>query len=282
VGNVPEGRIQTLKSAVPYVDRVINLHRAEGGRDRESLDEAKTRVARELRTQQRAVTAEDYENLAKKASRAVARAKCLTPKSGDGVLPPGMLDLLLVPAALDALRAGDLSKLQVDEALQQMVVAYLDRYRLISTTLNVREPEYLGIKVQAEIVVHDYSRPEVVQTRVRESLSNFISPLAMDQGDHTPGLEPDWEGWPFGRDLYIAELYSLIQGVSGVKHVLEVQVSQREVIPSRESPPGESQAEDGESTESGLTPVKGRMLQVPDNTLLCSLDHEIEIAELQL
>ncbi|UCC85686.1 MAG: putative baseplate assembly protein [Anaerolineales bacterium] len=279
-GNVPEGRIQALKSAVPYVDRAINLRRAEGGRDRESLDEAKSRVARELRTQQRAVTAEDYENLAKKASRAVARARCLTPKGGDGALPPGMLDLLLVPAALDALQVGDLSKLQVDEPLQHMVVTYLDRYRLISTTLNVREPEYLGIKVQAEIVVNEYSQPEAVQARVRDSLRNFISPLAMDEGDHTPGLEPDWEGWPFGRDLYVAELYSLIQAVPGVKHVLEVQVSQREVIPSRESLPGELQAGQEGPTQPELSPVKGRMLRVPDNTLLCSLDHEIEIAEL--
>ena len=65
VGNVPEGKIQVLKSAVPYVDRVINLRRAEGGRNQESLDEAKSRVARELRTQQRAVTAEDISILSR-------------------------------------------------------------------------------------------------------------------------------------------------------------------------------------------------------------------------
>jgi predicted phage baseplate assembly protein len=73
-GNVPAGKIQVLTAAVPYVDRVVNLQRAEGGRDQESLEEAKMRAARELRAQQRAVTAEDFQNLSKAASRAMAKS----------------------------------------------------------------------------------------------------------------------------------------------------------------------------------------------------------------
>lgn len=290
-GNVPAGKIQVLKSAVPYIDHVVNLHRAEGGRDQENLEEAKARVARELRAQQRAVTAEDYEYLAKKASRAVARVKCLAPGKSDSGLPPGMLELLMVPAAFDALQVGDLSKLALDSGLRQEVGTYLDKYRVLTTTLRIREPHYLGIKVYAEIVVNEYSQPEAVQNRVCESLRNVISPLALN-GSNTGrdslspvggglGREDDWEGWPFGRNLYTPELYSLIQQVPGVKHVLEVKVGWRQLAADQEdapSPlPGEGQAGDAEAI---LTPLQGRMLEVPDDTLLCSLDHEIQVVEL--
>jgi predicted phage baseplate assembly protein len=274
-GNVPAGKIQVLKSAIPYIDRVINLRRAQGGRDQESLDEAKMRAARELRAQQRAVTAEDYENLAKKASRAVARVKCRAPGQADKTLPPGMLELLIVPAAFDALQVGDISKLQIDQALRQTVVNYLDRYRLLTTTLRVREPTYLGVQVCAQIVPGEYSQPDAVRARVIDSLKNFITPLALDRSE-----EADWEGWPFGRDLYVAEIYSLIQKVPGVKHVLEVRLNQREVLPSKEpSARGEEDRPEA-AAEEALTPVTERRLEVPDDTLLCSLDHQVEIVDL--
>jgi len=274
-GNVPAGKIQVLKSAIPYIDRVINLRRAEGGRDQESLDEAKMRAARELRAQQRAVTAEDYENLAKKASRAVARVKCRAPGQGDKTLPPGMLELLIVPAAFDALQVGDVSKLQIDQALRQTVVNYLDRYRLLTTTLRVREPTYLGVQVCAQIVPGEYSQPDAVRARVIDSLKAFITPLALDRSE-----EADWEGWPFGRDLYVAEIYSLIQKVPGVKHVLEVRLNQREVLPSKEASSRREEDRPEAAAEGALIPVVERRLEVPDDTLLCSLDHQVEIVDL--
>ena len=279
VGNVPAGKLQVLKSSIAYVDRVANLRRAEGGRDQENLEEAKMRARRELQAQERAVTAEDYESLSLRASRAVARARCKAPGEGDDAPVPGMIDLLVVPAAFDALSAGDLSKLCVDEELRKTITSYLDRYRLLTTTLRVREPNYLGIKVRAEIVLSEYSQPEIVKARVAERLRDFITPLRLGGDGQPPGefLGPEWNGWPFGRDLYVSEIDALIRQVPGVKHVWDVQVSQRAVVPSQEaSRQGEERAErDAEA----LTAVEQRRIQVPDDTLLCSLEHEIEVVE---
>jgi predicted phage baseplate assembly protein len=276
-GNVPPGKIQMLKSAVPYIDRVVNLKRAEGGRDAESLEEAKLRAARELRAQQRAVTAEDFENLAKGASREVARAKCQAPGQAGGGLPAGMVELLVVPSAFDALRAGDLSRLALELPLQERILAHLDRYRLLTTTLRVREPHYLGVQAAVQIVVSEYTPAEVVRARVEASLREMLSPLAIEPA---PALGDDWQGWPFGRDLYVSEIFSLIQQVPGVKHVLDVRLSYRPVIPSRERPAGTEGGEEGEPAGAMLSPVSQRMLAVPPDTLLCSLDHDVQVVEL--
>lgn len=285
-GNVPAGRLQVLKTSIPYVDRVSNLRPASGGRDQESLEEAKMRARREMRAQQRAVTAEDYENLSRGATRALARVKCNAPRNSSGSLSPGTVEILAVPAAYDALRAHDLSALHLPEALAKELETHLDRYRLLTTTLRIREPNYVGIKVRAEIVVGEYASPDLVRTRVVETLNRFLCPLALDPPDGTehPLFGPKWEGWPFGRDLYLSEIYTLIQQVPGVKHVLEVTLSRRPVIPAKEVSLQESTDEPASEEAAEVTPevipVRERLVKVPDDTLLCSLDHEIVVVEL--
>jgi hypothetical protein len=84
----------------------------------------------------------------------------------------------------------------------------------------------------------------------------------------------------------VAELFSVIQQVPGVKHVLDVQIRQRPVLPNKESPPlgqletfanGAAGTPDQNST---LNLVTGKVLLVPADTLLCSLEHEVELVEL--
>lgn len=287
IGNVPAGKLQVLRTAIPYVDRVSNLSRATGGRDQESLQEAQLRAQREVRAQRRAVTAEDYENLGRAASRRVARVRCNAPGQVSGTIPPGMIELLVVPAAFDALKAGDHSRLTLDETLIKTMREHLDQYRLLTTTLNIREPHYLGVKVQAQIVLSEYHRPEGVVARAREFLEHFICPLALETSDERLGefLGPDWEGWPFGRDLYVSEVYSLIQQVSGVKHVLDVKLGFRPLLPSREHLSAESAVEDeeaeaDETAGERLVMSDQRVIQVSPDTLLCSLDHEIQVVSL--
>ena len=279
-GNVPAGRIQVLKSAVPYIDQVTNLRKATGARDQEDLEEAKLRAARELRAQLRAVTAEDYENLAKGASRSVARVKCTIPQGSNGRLPPGTIEILIVPAVVEALRAGDLTKLGLDEALKSGVEAHLDSYRLLTTTLQIREPNYIGVRVEAQIVPSEYALPEVVLSRVVDTLNNFISPLVLHEWADLQNdmAEADWEGWPFGRDLYVAEIFSLIQRVPGVKHVLDVKLHQRPVAPKTELSPDADQTDD--NAPDPPKRVRKKALSVPADTLLCSLEHQIKIADL--
>ena len=146
-GNVPANRINVMLATLPYIDSVSNLRGADGGRDPETLEEAKLRAPQELRTQQRAVTAADFEDLARKASRSVGRVKVLTPGQGPSSPPPGMVEVLVVPECRDALTTGDLSRLAMPPTLAREVQRYLDDFRLLTTTLRVREPAYIGVRV---------------------------------------------------------------------------------------------------------------------------------------
>ncbi len=335
-GNVPANRLMVLRTTVPYVDRVHNRHRAVDGMDAETLEEAQMRARREMRAQQRAVSAEDYESLARSASPFVARARCMTPMNAAGRLRPGEIEVLLVPAQYDAVARGEFSALRIAPEVEKAVRAYLDQMRLLTTTLYLAEPTYIGVKVVARVVPIDSFSDERITQAVDAALRGFLAPLppeppygmahmgiasaeATSAGGvaaraeaavsaaavagspssgmhvtHSPkrrGLvarqgaplaaavgrvdfEPDavdsapWEGWPFGKPLYVAELYSLIQAVRGVRHVLEVKVLSREIDLG------------GDLSAVEPQPLTGNTLQVAPDALLCSLAHEIVVERL--
>lgn len=275
-GNVPENSLQTLTSSFAYIARVNNLRRAAGGRDQETIEELKMRAQRELMAQKRTVTAQDYETLLKNFSRAIARVKCASPQE-DVNLKPGMVELLVVPEVSSALIAGDLACLKLSPGFIREAKAFLDDYRLLTTSVQIREPRYTGVKVHAEIVVEDFHNPEQVCARVERCLRQYLSPIPLPAGEESAVQLPETggAGWEFGRGLFTAEISSLIQRVPGVKYVVDMQVSTRVVDPEREQ-----QRVPEIDAEEPATLLEDRMLWIPQDGLICSLNHEVCVADL--
>lgn len=272
-GNLPVRSLTTMTQSLAYVARVANLVRADGGRDQEGMDELKLRAQRELQAQRRAVTAQDYEQFTINFSRTIARAKCLTPNDlsrGN----TGGISILVVPAVSDAVKAGDLGALHLDDKLQRDLLNHLDQYRLLTTPLTVREPQYIGVQVKATIVPQDFLLESEVIARVDVELRRFLSPFRLDESQPLLQADDAWEGWPFGRDLFVAEIISLIQQVPSVKFVLDVEVSARKVVPVEERSIFEN------DEPAPVTPVE-KVLRVPPEGLLCSLGNEIIVTSIQ-
>jgi predicted phage baseplate assembly protein len=273
-GNLPSLSLNTMSMPLAYISRVSNLIRAAGGRDQESLDELKLRAQRELQAQRRAVTAQDFEQFTRDFSRSVARAKCLTPNDGQQGAKSGGISVLVVPAVADSLKAGALASLHLEDNLQVDLRAHLDQYRLLTSSLTIREPRYYGVKVKARVVPQDFFAPSEVALRVNEELKRYLTPLPLD--DRRPLLQPteNWEGWPFGRDLFAAEAISLIQQVPSVKFVLDVEISYRVIVPVEEKSLFE------EASSAPLT-VVDKVLRIPPDGLVCSFEHEIETTTIE-
>jgi uncharacterized phage protein gp47/JayE len=94
--------------------------------------------------------------------------------------------------------------------LLECVWRYLDRRRLVATTLHLTGPAYTEITVTATVAIRTGAGGANVQSRILSALQNFLDPL-------TGG--PDSLGWPFGRSVYRSEILRLIQDVPGVDHV---------------------------------------------------------------
>ena len=214
-GNVGERTLTVLKSSIPYVAEVTNLEAAKGGTDSETLDNAKFRAPEVLKARTRAVTADDFEFLAYEASREVARAKCLTPKSVDqkSSVTPGTVHVLIVP--LIAVGSGPISKEQLllPDLLRKKVTEYLDERRLLTTQLVVSNPVYCGVTVEANVKAKTKTDIKRLKNEIEKKLYQFINPI---------NGGPDNTGWPFERSILASDAYSLIQGVPGVDYVEEL------------------------------------------------------------
>ena len=246
-GNLSRRTLTVLKSSIPYVASVTNRRAAIEGLDPENIESAKMRGPQAIRTMHRAVTAEDFEYLAREASPSVGRVYCLQPRQvGDERSPaPGLVRVLLVPAMSPGIQGLNASELLVPQATLDQVREYLDERRLLSTALVVSEPEYVWVSVEAKVQVASDSNANDVRRRVEQKLYQFIHPLyGGSQG----------EGWPFGRDLFTSELYSQIQSVAGVEYTEDLHIF-------RVDPVTEERAE------------VGQILSIPESGLLCSSTH---------
>ncbi len=214
VGNVGPGTLTVLKSSIPFVASVVNREAAFGGRDAETIEHAKMRGPKQLRTRNRAVTTEDFEVLALEASSSVVRARCVQPGPGRNDPPAGTVRLYLVPS-LEGVMKPTPRQLRVSDALAADVRAYLDDRRLLGTALDIKTPPYVWISAQVKIKVQNRLESATVRQRVEDALYRFLHPLMGGS---------EGKGWLFGRDLYIADIYAVVHDVPGVEFISEAKL----------------------------------------------------------
>ncbi|MFJ7493281.1 putative baseplate assembly protein [Streptomyces sp. NPDC097727] len=219
-GNVARGAICVLRSSVPYVASVDNREAARGGVDGETVENAKVRAPNILRVQERAVTAEDYEVIAREAAPSLRRVRCVPAVAGEG----GAVRVLVVPDAV-ADEGGQLrfEQLIPSDSVLSTVAARLDERRLVGTRLMVEPPAYQGVTVVASLVTAggDVDR---VRAEALAALFRHIDPLR-------GGVEGT--GWPFGRPVQYGEVFAVLQGVRGVGLVEEVRLFPADPITGR-------------------------------------------------
>jgi hypothetical protein len=183
------------------------------------VDEELKRTVLALRQPQRAVTSEDYEYLAKQVAVGnpdeprVIRVRCLARRNLE--MPddasrtrdcPGHVSVVIVPE--NELGPEALTSLLAD------VRNKLEPMRLLTTRLHVVRPYYLWVSLGAVIRTHpDVSFGEV-QIRAMEKLQQYFNPF--------PDGGPNGEGWPFGRYIYLSEVYALLEQVEGVDYIQDV------------------------------------------------------------
>ncbi|NEO40242.1 MAG: putative baseplate assembly protein [Moorea sp. SIOASIH] len=217
-GNKPAGAIVQLKTTVPYVDKVINHQAATGGAQAESLDSLIERAPKEIRHRQRAVTREDYEDLAKLASPEVTRAKCVPIANlKTNPLDPnpdlaGAVSVIIVPRSTEA---KPLPSLELIKSVQN----YLQAYTEPTVAISVVGALYVRVDITTKIAVTSLEGSREVAQRVEQTLASFLHPL-------TGGF--DGMGWNFGRQPYKSDLYRLLERVPGVDHVSSLDVVQIE------------------------------------------------------
>lgn len=216
-GNVQTGVLNTLKTAIPFVSRVLNRVGAQGGMDAESLEAAMMRTPELLRSRQRAVTESDYEFLAREALRAQAgRVKCLQPRpSAAGRVAAGQIYVLVIPRILRPAGYLEPTDLQLPTESIERLTEYLDERRLLTSRLDVRTPAYRWVSIKVSLRAAPGYNQSDVEAEVLSLLYRFLNPIVGG---------PDGKGWPFGRDVYVSDVYQSLQQARNVQFIRSVEM----------------------------------------------------------
>lgn len=209
LGNVKAKSItRILDKSLDERVNVTNKEAASCGTEAETLEEAIQRVRKEMKEVTRAVKSADYEYLSLITPGVrVARAKALPryhPSQYGEV--PGIISVIVVPE-----NSSNNSNPMPSQDFLEAVYWYLEEYRLLATELFVLPPKYVNVSVTATVVVKPKNVPNKVKESVENKLKDFLHPVS-------GGIEG--KGWPFGRSVYISEIYEVIDSVEGVNYVI--------------------------------------------------------------
>jgi hypothetical protein len=188
-----------------------NVSPATGGADAETLAAAEVRARRDLKTPYRAVTASDYEYVSiHTPGLRVSRAHAIPPddlsstSSGQNTVSVVVVPYSALPQPVPS------------EGFLQTVCRHLAMHRLVTTNVKAIPPQYIAITVQATITLQPRARAATVQQAAIAELQRFLNAL-------TGGVSG--QGWPFGRQVYVSEVYQVLDGVAGVSCVQALYLS---------------------------------------------------------
>ena len=242
-GNIPPK--QKFSRAVTGGVQGINLMEAKGGKDAETIKHARARAKKDCREIYRAITSNDYEELAMKTpGLRVSRAKAIPEYHPDYpyVDFPGAISVVVVPHTRNGTDPAP------GKEFLRTVLNHLDRHRLVTTDVHVIKPEYIKISIKCKVRIMKKSNEDMVAERIRKKLTDFLNPI---KGG------PEGKGWPFGRPVYPSEIYQEIKNdVQGIDFISDVLIAS--------------------SSGSKSKPYQKEAIVIPPFGLVFSGEHDIE------
>ena len=206
IGNGSRGNIgaDTLGHVVtdnPHVAGVTNPLPAFGGREPESLEEIRRNAPVAFRTQDRAVTMDDYAEMTERDPR-VQQAAATLRWTGS------WHTVFVTVDRLDGVR--------VDPTYETDLRKRLESYRLAGQDIEIDNPRLVALEIGMRISVEPGYFRRDVQRALSAVFSNRILP------DGRRGLfHPD--NFSFGQPVYLSPLYAAAQEVAGVRSVVITQ-----------------------------------------------------------
>jgi predicted phage baseplate assembly protein len=206
-GNLAAGNLSAITHAGLKATQPVAT---AGGADAESLDEAEKRIPAFLKHRDRAVTEDDFKQLAAETpaveiGRVEVLPKFKPQQRRENI--PGVVSVMVLPKAATRLPPNP----RPDRIILERVHSFLDTRRPLATEMYVMGVEYLPIGLAVAVRLRDgHARDRVLQT-VRDALRDYLWSLA-------PGGS-EGDGWPLGQAVIQQELEVVVARVSGVRVV---------------------------------------------------------------
>lgn len=196
-------QIATLDSSLlatfnPPVAGVTNPLAATGGLDPETLDEVRQRAPVAFRTQERAVTPEDYGTQAVVVDPTLAKALGTFRWTGSWQTVFISVD----PEGTEI----------VDDARRTSIASGMELYRMAGHDVDVIPPVYVSLELYLKVC----AAPGYIASQVEQALLIVLGTGTLPDGTKAV-FNPD--NFTFGQTVYLSPIYAAVQNTAGVQSV---------------------------------------------------------------
>lgn len=183
-GNLPAGT--RFIPQLDFIRQAVNPRPAAGGADGEDINQARALAPRLFRTQERAVTRQDFYDVALSVP-GVEKARAV---------PLGWNEVVLYVAP-----SGQVA--EPSELLKRDLLAAFESRRMVTTTLHIFGPKAADIYLGATVRAKPYFLRSDVQAAVERAVADYLALEAVD----------------FGQQIYLSRIYDAIQSLEQVSSV---------------------------------------------------------------
>lgn len=211
--NLPTGAVQKLNRAIGFINQVSNPEKLSGGCDVEPLSEAIERSSAMLRTQGKAITVRDYEELAKYATRNVGMVKCFAGYDESSNKQPGAVTLVVLR---NNYRTNRTQFAHVRDEIYRYLKDKINGNLIALNKLFIIEPKFIELRVRIELGISDMNKVFSVKKSVQERLNRFLDVV---NGNF------DGSGWKIGQLPNEIQLRNAIIDIDGIVYVKNIFIS---------------------------------------------------------
>lgn len=233
-GNLPAKKISKMRNRSQIVSKVANIDKSSGGGDRENITELLKRGSSDLHAHDRAVTDEDYEILARKATTNVAQAVAMSSHNPDGSVNTGKVTVGIlthdlgdkpIPSAhvLEEVKSyiTERSPIQINNEKEPIrdvrnrlpeELKSASFYSQFNSPIEVVPPNYVKVGINADLHFTNPDEAQDVTSSIESNLATFLHPLKGNYG----------AGWKFGETFSSGLVEQFIRSQRGVKSVSNV------------------------------------------------------------
>lgn len=208
IGNVAKNTLQGLIQSIPFISGCTNPFPAEGGADMETVDSLKGRAAGDFKNLQRAVTSEDFQWLARKASSNVGRSYCLKKRNEKNEICTVIIPVRPAGVGYDI-------KLIPSRELIRRVKEFLNDRKLVGTPICVQAPVYKEFNITLAITFKsDVLDEGKTKEQIEEVLRRNFDCLEGDSGT----------GWEFGKEVNIGMIMKQLEKINEILSINSLEV----------------------------------------------------------
>lgn len=238
-GNIASGTELEFTNQ-PQLPKAKSPFGATQGKGREQVIDAMEKLKMEIEETTRAVTQQDYENIA-------LRTPGIRVGKVEVMYSPMNTITIAVSPMTDREEVGHVP-IPPSQGFLHTVANHLEPYRLVTTRLKVIQPTYIQVTVYATVLIYEqYGRGEDIPLEINMELYRHLHPHADSNGN---------QGWTFGNRVRKKEIIGLMYDLSGVAKVQDVWI---------------------QASGDGIAILENGDIEMPWNGLVYSGEHQIRM-----